>query len=97
MKPSKISIKEVIKNYESILFDSYGVLFDGKKPIDGSIDLINYLNKINYNYFILTNDASITDYERSKEIFDKGIFMSLIHILLSRRSTLSRSRWSPNH
>ena len=54
-KPSKISIKEVIKNYESIFFDSYGVLFDGKKPIDGSIDLINYLNKINYNYFILTN------------------------------------------
>ena len=76
MKPSKISIKEVIKNYESILFDSYGVLFDGKKPIDGSIDLINYLNKINYNYFILTNDASITDDERSKGFINQGLNIS---------------------
>ena len=76
MKTSKISIKDVIKNYESILFDSYGVLFDGLKPIDGSIELINHLNKINYNYFILTNDASITDEERSKIFINQGLNIS---------------------
>jgi len=73
MKTSLISIKDVIKNYESILFDSYGVLFDGIKPMDGSIELINHLNKINYNYFILTNDSSITDEERSKSFINQGL------------------------
>ena len=76
MKTSKISIKNVIKNYDSILFDSYGVLFDGLKPIEGSIELINHLNKINYNYFILTNDSSITDQERSKIFINKGLNIS---------------------
>ena len=73
MKTSLISIKDVIKNYESILFDSYGVLFDGIKPMDGSIELINHLNKINYNYFILANDSSITDEERSKSFINQGL------------------------
>ncbi|MBA32160.1 MAG: hypothetical protein CL748_06630 [Chloroflexi bacterium] len=73
MEIPKISIRKIIKNYESILFDSYGVLFDGEKPIEGSKKLINYLNKINFDYFILTNDASITDQERSKIFIDLGL------------------------
>ena len=70
---SKISIQKILKNYESILFDSYGVLYDGIKPIEGSKELINYLNKISFDYFVLTNDASITDEERSRVFIEQGL------------------------
>ena len=54
----KITINNVIKNYEVLLFDAYGVLVNEFGVLPGAITLIEKLNDTNKPYFILTNDAS---------------------------------------
>ena len=54
----KITINNLIKNYEVLLFDAYGVLVNEFGVLPGAITLIEKLNDTNKPYFILTNDAS---------------------------------------
>ena len=68
MKTSLISIKDVIKIMKAFCLIHTEYYLTVK--LGGSIELINHLNKINYNYFILTNDSSITD-KRSKILLIK--------------------------
>lgn len=44
--------------YDAILFDAYGVLVDGRGPIEGAPEAIGSLNARGVPYLVLTNDAS---------------------------------------
>jgi HAD superfamily hydrolase (TIGR01450 family) len=52
-----ISIAEIIRNYECILFDAFGVLLDGSGAYPEAQILIKHLNKIAKPYFVVTNGS----------------------------------------
>lgn len=54
----EITIEEVIRRYEVLLLDAYGVLVHTSGALAGAVDLINRLNYSGKPYYILTNDAS---------------------------------------
>lgn len=58
MKMQPITIDSLIERYETLLFDAYGVLVNSFAALPGVAELIEYLNRINKPFFILSNDAS---------------------------------------
>lgn len=54
----EITIDELIKSYEALLFDAYGVLINSSGPLPKSDSIIEKLNSIKKPYLILTNDSS---------------------------------------
>ncbi len=50
--------KSIVKNYEIIFFDAYGVLKNYNGLIDGIGKTFKYLKEEGIDYYILTNDAS---------------------------------------
>jgi HAD superfamily hydrolase (TIGR01450 family) len=52
------SILKIIKSYDVILLDAYGVLVEGKTLCSGAAELIDYLNRNNREFYVVTNDAS---------------------------------------
>lgn len=53
-----VSIDQLISLYPVLLFDSFGVLIHGQGPYPGAVELIDYLNKTNHEYLVLTNTAA---------------------------------------
>lgn len=58
MTPENIDCDIIIREYDLILLDAYGVLVDGAGRLPGAGRFIRGLNRIGKAYFILTNDAS---------------------------------------
>jgi HAD superfamily hydrolase (TIGR01450 family) len=54
----RISIGELAEQYDSILFDAYGVLVHSEGAMPGARDTIAALNRMGKPYAIVTNDAS---------------------------------------
>ena len=54
----EIKIDELIKSYDALLFDAYGVLINSSGPLPKSDYIIDQLNSIKKPYLILTNDSS---------------------------------------
>ena len=54
----EITIDELIKSYDALLFDAYGVLINSSGPLPKSNCIIDKLNSIKKPYLILTNDSS---------------------------------------
>jgi len=50
--------KQIVKNYEVIFFDAYGVLKNSNGLIEGIGNTFKYLKEEGIDYYILTNDAS---------------------------------------
>ena len=50
--------KSIVKNYEIIFFDAYGVLKNSFGLIDGIGNTFKYLKEEGIDFYILTNDAS---------------------------------------
>ena len=61
-----IDIEKILKNYDAIFLDSFGVLIDGKNLINGADKFIDRLIIENFPYMILTNDASVSNKNRSE-------------------------------
>ena len=53
-----ITIDSLIERYETLLFDAYGVLVNSSAALPGVAELVEYLNRIDKPFFILSNDAS---------------------------------------
>src|SRR5439155_10361259 len=53
-----VTIDELIKRYDALLLDGFGVLVHGSGALPGARELIDDLNRRGKPYYILTNDAS---------------------------------------
>ena len=60
VRPSLTSVSSLIERYDSLFFDSYGVLVDGIDALPGAVDLVERMNAGDENYFVVTNDASVS-------------------------------------
>ena len=54
----KITIEALIERYAVLLLDAYGVLVNDSGALDGAAELIRMLNRMQKEYYLLTNDAS---------------------------------------
>ena len=53
-----LSFAELVSNYKVIFFDAFGVLKNSSGLLDGTLDLLAWLNRTGKEVFILTNDSS---------------------------------------
>lgn len=80
---SNINIKDILNKYDAIFLDSYGVLIDGQNAIKGVDRFIDKLNKEKFNYYVLTNDSSVSTINRSRKFFKIGLKISPDKIISS--------------
>jgi HAD superfamily hydrolase (TIGR01450 family) len=70
--PTLTDISSLIDHYDALFFDSFGVLIDGVDALPGAVDLVNRMNTNGVNYFVVTNDASVSLESRVKTFAAKG-------------------------
>jgi len=68
-----VSISELIEKYDTLLFDSYGVLVDQNNCLPHAAELINHLNQINKDYLVVTNNASDIQARICEKMHKKGL------------------------
>jgi HAD superfamily hydrolase (TIGR01450 family) len=54
----EIGVEELLRNYEVLLLDAYGVLAHSTGPMPGAAAFVDRLNGSGKPYYLLTNDAS---------------------------------------
>jgi len=69
--------------YGALWFDAWGVLVEGRRAIEGAVELLNELNRRGQPWYILTNDASTTLEGAAKRFGDMGLPVSAAHIISS--------------
>lgn len=65
--------KSVVKKYDVVFFDAFGVLKNSSGLIDGINNTFTYLKENNVDFYILTNDASRSPRELSLSYTNKGL------------------------
>lgn len=70
--PKIVDISYLIESYEALFFDSFGVLIDGVDALPGAIDLVDRMNRDGTNYYVVTNDSSVSMESRVKSFASKG-------------------------
>jgi len=81
--PTQTDVSSLIKHYDALFFDSFGVLIDGVNALPGAIDLIDRMNANIVNYFVVTNDASVSLESRVKTFAAKGFNIPIDRIINS--------------
>jgi HAD superfamily hydrolase (TIGR01450 family) len=69
------SFEKIVKPYDAVFFDAFGVLKNYKGLIDGVKETIYRLHENQKHLFILTNDASRSPYELAKKYQEQGIHL----------------------
>lgn len=67
------SFKEIVKNYDTIFFDAFGVLKNHQGLIPGISGTFDYLKELGKDFFVVTNDASRGPKELSQGYQEKGL------------------------
>jgi HAD superfamily hydrolase (TIGR01450 family) len=70
--PTETNVTELIEQYDALFFDSFGVLIDGVDALPGAVELVDRMNADDVNYFVVTNDASVSLESRVKTFASKG-------------------------
>ena len=65
--------RSVIKNYQAVFLDSYGVLKNYNGLIEGAVETIEYIMESGRGFYILTNDASRSPELLAKKFHDVGL------------------------
>lgn len=78
-----ITIEMLIKQYDVLLFDAYGVLVNSSGALPGATELIRHLNHTGKPYYILTNDASRLPATASERYEKNGLAIPPGHIITS--------------
>ena len=81
--PTQTDISSLIKRYDALFFDSFGVLVDGVDAIPGTVKLINRMNEADVNYFVVTNDASVSLVKRVAKLKSQGFEIPIERIINS--------------
>lgn len=77
------TIESLIKQYDVLLFDAYGVLVNSSGALPGARELIGHLNQSGKPYYILTNDASRLPRTASDRYKKSGLEIPFEHIITS--------------
>jgi HAD superfamily hydrolase (TIGR01450 family) len=80
---TRITIDEVIDRYAVLLLDAYGVLVHTRGVLYGAVELIDRLERIGKDYFILTNDASKLPSSMADRFRDFGLRIAQDRIISS--------------
>ena len=54
-----VSMPEIVKNYDALLLDIWGVLYDGVNPYPGIVESLNSLIEDGKKLVFLSNNPSI--------------------------------------
>jgi HAD superfamily hydrolase (TIGR01450 family) len=81
--PTQTDISSLIKRYDALFFDSFGVLVDGVDAIPGAVELVNRMNEDDVNYFVVTNDASVSLVKRIAMLESQGFEIPIERIVNS--------------
>lgn len=83
MIPEVQSFESVVKNYQTVFFDAYGVLKNHKGLIPGINQTFQFLAENSIDYFVLTNDASRSPHELAEAYHRAGLHEVTEHKLIS--------------
>ena len=67
------SIYEVIKDFDGLLFDAYGVLVNEQGLLPGAVELLDHLKQSNIPYWMLSNGSSKTVKDTRQRYVDLGL------------------------
>ena len=81
--PTQTDISSLIERYDALFFDSFGVLIDGVDPLPGAVDLVHRMNAEEVNYFVVTNDASVSLNRRIDKFESQGFDIPVERIVNS--------------
>jgi HAD superfamily hydrolase (TIGR01450 family) len=70
--PTQTNVSSLIERYDALFFDSFGVLIDGVDALPGAVDLVHRMNTEEVNYFVVTNDASVSPSTRIDKFRSQG-------------------------
>jgi HAD superfamily hydrolase (TIGR01450 family) len=70
---SLTTIRELAEKYDTLLFDSYGVLVNESHGLPGARELVEWLERSGKHYFIVTNDASMSIPTRTRKFVQQGV------------------------
>ncbi len=70
---SVITIEELAERFDTLLFDSYGVLVNESTGLPGARELIDWLETSGKSYLIVTNDASRSIESRAGKFIQQGV------------------------
>lgn len=65
--------KTVVKKYDVVFFDAFGVLKNSSGLIEGIKNTFSFLNENGIDFYVLTNDASRGPRELAQSYIDKGL------------------------
>jgi HAD superfamily hydrolase (TIGR01459 family) len=71
----EIGMAVLVKRYDVLLFDAYGVLVHADGAMPGAVALVQWLNRIGKPYYILTNDASKQPQTAASRYREFGLFL----------------------
>lgn len=78
-----------LKDIECFIFDMDGTLYLEEQLIEGTLELLDYLNKNNKEYYFLTNNSSKTNEDYFKKLNSLGLdFISKSQIITSGDITI---------
>ncbi len=77
-----------IKNIKCFIFDMDGTIYHDNNLIDGSLELINYLNEKKIDYYFLTNNSSKNTKEYLIKLKSLGIPATNSNIITSGTATI---------
>jgi ribonucleotide monophosphatase NagD (HAD superfamily) len=81
--PTHTNISSLIECYDALFFDSFGVLVDGVDALPGTIELVRQMNHDGVNYFVVTNDASVSLAGRVAKLKTQGFDIPVERIVNS--------------
>ena len=77
-----------IKNIKCFIFDMDGTIYHDNNLIDGSLELIDYLNEKKIDYYFLTNNSSKSTKEYLIKLKSLGIPATNSNIITSGTATI---------
>lgn len=69
----RITLAEILRDYDVLYLDAYGVLLDHGGALPGAAELIETLHRTGKRYLVLTNDASRTPATSSRRYTGMGL------------------------
>ena len=68
-------VREIVDRYDLFFFDQFGVLHDGVRPVDGTIEMLEELKKLNKTAIIVSNTSNRSNIA-SKRLNEMGFSSS---------------------
>lgn len=83
MKPTPITARQLIQQYEMLLLDAYGVLMHHTAPLAGAARFVEHLNRQQVPYQIVTNDAARLPATTAARLQELGLAVPAARVISS--------------